>query len=887
MDWRAYADATETSLDEIKDRLSLEWVISVQAGIPLEARGEKSVGICPFHDDTNPSLDVYADGKRWGCFSCGKDGDVFDFIGQYWGLDTFPARLEHAGVLLSSFDKDGEAWQRISAEETPVANLDDLAVEARAAWQAYETGTKYPVAQLLQAKGLDINPDWLHETWHVGVDDRLNVVAPYVALDGSFVSYKTRYAGSTGWYARKGGKLTALYGEHQLTEVPADEPVWIFEGETDTWLGSWLLRGRGVALGLPTGAHSAVRPEWVDLFRGRKVTIVFDSDQAGRSAARAWSQSLAGVAAELRVSWPDAGDLCESIDPYSVLHSGETIPDVIPFVTADARGRAYFRVNANGDVGAQVSNWVIVPHKRIIDTDINGKIISQGLEVSFTDAPDHKIRVDDKAFQSSKDLTAWANKHSRVWSGSGSVTSQAILSQMLAQTPFLGSERGVEVVGLHGWEGGGSPVFVLPEEAGGTIGSAIAAERWRYVPPSTGAADFSRYQLHEVPIAIGGDAWREWAAPAIVALLNLNDRSVMTVIVAWSAAAVGRSLMREFPPLGVFGGAESGKTTVVREVMKMLFGLDEEHNLTNTTPHGVRVWAAATNAIAVWFDEFRLGARKDTMDTARQTIRDSYTASASSRGGFGENKQDLHEAKASAPLIISGEEALEEKSHIDRVVAVALNEKNLDPGALRRLVEARGTSRDGWIGRAYIEWFVRELGADNLPQVRIADNRREQGEAVLEWGWSLFARFATDVCGVTADELGELDLSNVRGEREAAGEHPIADALDEAIQLGPREPGAGPEGLPVAWIIDPGSSTKQSLVAVRVRAFQQWAVRAGYQFPGGERSTRSWLKNRWSVDPREKVRYGGIAGGPGTEVKVQLLVGVVEDFGLHSSVGVV
>lgn len=880
MDWRTYGDAPSVDIEELKAKLPLEWVVSVQAEIPLEQYGEKASGLCPFHEDNDPSLDIYADGQRWGCFPCGRDGDLFDFIGAYWGLATFPAQLEVAQGMLGVYEEEGGVWERISLEEQPVESPEALRVEALSAHAIYSGGTKYPLDQFLKAKqGLsEVNAEWLHKTWHVGVDHDLNIVAPYVDEDGNFVSYKTRYSGSSGWYARKGGRLSSLYGAHQLGadgDWDAEAAVWLFEGETDTWLGSWLLRERGVALGLPTGAGSTIKPEWVDLLRGRSVTLVFDSDRAGRDAARVWHTALVGACAQVKIAWPDAGDLCESLDPRSVIWGGESIPDSMPFVTLSSNGRAYHMLKASGDVGEQISNFVLEPRKRIVDTDIMGKTVRQGLEVSFADDPDSVVRIDDKAFQKQIDMTKWANANGRTWSGVGIKGSQSILSYMLNQTPFLGSERGVEVVGLHGYEGGGTPVFVLPDESGGIIGSAVAAERWRYVPPSTGAADFSRYRIKPVGLPIGEEAWRSWAQGVVAGLMGLNESGVMTVIMAWMCAAVGRSLMREFPPLGVFGGSGTGKTTVMMEVMKTMWGLLEEHNLTSTTPHGVRVWAASTNGIPVWFDEYRRGARKDTMEVMEQILRDAYTASSSSRGGFGDNKQDLHESKASAPIVVSGEESLEEKSHIDRVVSVTLRESAKDPAALRRLQEARGSDdRSGWLGRAYLEWFVSELALGHVPSVVAGVGRREQGENVLAWGWALWRRFNLEVVGL---DVGELDLSVVRDVRSSVGEHPISSALEEAIEIGAREPGDR-DGMPVAWVVEVGGEGKRSLVAVRKRAFVKWAVNAGYAFPGGEQSTASWLGSRYQKHPVEKVRWGGVIGGSGTQVKVLQLVGVLEEF---------
>lgn len=36
--------------------------------------------LCPFHNDKRPSCSVYDGGKKYKCFSCGAQGDVFSFV---------------------------------------------------------------------------------------------------------------------------------------------------------------------------------------------------------------------------------------------------------------------------------------------------------------------------------------------------------------------------------------------------------------------------------------------------------------------------------------------------------------------------------------------------------------------------------------------------------------------------------------------------------------------------------------------------------------------------------------------------------------------------------------------------------------------------------------
>lgn len=73
--------------------------------IELKARGREYVGLCPFHDDKKPSMNVVPHKQMFHCFSCGAGGDVFTFVMDYHKM-TFGEALRHladrAGVKLES-----------------------------------------------------------------------------------------------------------------------------------------------------------------------------------------------------------------------------------------------------------------------------------------------------------------------------------------------------------------------------------------------------------------------------------------------------------------------------------------------------------------------------------------------------------------------------------------------------------------------------------------------------------------------------------------------------------------------------------------------------------------------------------------------------------------
>ena len=49
----------------------------------LVKRGKNYMAVCPFHDDTNPSLTVSPEKQLFKCFVCGTGGNVFAFVQKY------------------------------------------------------------------------------------------------------------------------------------------------------------------------------------------------------------------------------------------------------------------------------------------------------------------------------------------------------------------------------------------------------------------------------------------------------------------------------------------------------------------------------------------------------------------------------------------------------------------------------------------------------------------------------------------------------------------------------------------------------------------------------------------------------------------------------------
>ena len=95
--------------------------------VSLKAKGREWTGLCPFHDDHRPSMNVVPGKQIFHCFVCGAGGDVFSFVQKYHKME-FREALEHlaerAGIELKRGNREQETGDReeISRSDLVCAN---------------------------------------------------------------------------------------------------------------------------------------------------------------------------------------------------------------------------------------------------------------------------------------------------------------------------------------------------------------------------------------------------------------------------------------------------------------------------------------------------------------------------------------------------------------------------------------------------------------------------------------------------------------------------------------------------------------------------------------------------------------------------------------------
>lgn len=79
-------------IDKIFDVAPIEEVVGEY--VSLKRAGANYKGLCPFHDDKNASMSVSPTKGIYKCFSCGKGGNIFQFIMEHEGL-SYPLAIKH------------------------------------------------------------------------------------------------------------------------------------------------------------------------------------------------------------------------------------------------------------------------------------------------------------------------------------------------------------------------------------------------------------------------------------------------------------------------------------------------------------------------------------------------------------------------------------------------------------------------------------------------------------------------------------------------------------------------------------------------------------------------------------------------------------------------
>ncbi len=110
-------------IDKIFDVAAIEEVVGEY--VSLKKAGANYKGLCPFHDDKNPSMSVSPSKGIFKCFSCGQGGNVFHFVMEHEGLsyplavkflaDKYNIQIEESDLNITEIEEEGRRKDGIYA----------------------------------------------------------------------------------------------------------------------------------------------------------------------------------------------------------------------------------------------------------------------------------------------------------------------------------------------------------------------------------------------------------------------------------------------------------------------------------------------------------------------------------------------------------------------------------------------------------------------------------------------------------------------------------------------------------------------------------------------------------------------------------------------------
>ena len=317
--------------------------------VSLKKKGREMVGLCPFHDDHKPSMNVNSVKQIFKCFACGAGGDVFKFVQMRENL-TFPQAIERladrAGIKIQKLKTRNPKPGTVDVDPNALARVNAWAAKYFCKNMQDTKKGKYARDYLAQRK---IKPESVKK-WQLGLavdlqDDLIKAAAankvPAKLLEqaglttgrnqdkfvnrlmftitdvtGRVIGFGGRTLNETGAkYINSPttvlfDKSNSLYGLEQARhEIVSTGTAVVVEGYTDCIMAHQfgccnVVATLGTSL---TAGHGRILRRYA-----KKVVLIFDSDVAGVEAANRALDVCLSQRIDIKIaSVPEGKDPCD------------------------------------------------------------------------------------------------------------------------------------------------------------------------------------------------------------------------------------------------------------------------------------------------------------------------------------------------------------------------------------------------------------------------------------------------------------------------------------------------------------------------------------------------------------------------------------------------
>lgn len=339
-------------VNDIRDKADIVKIIGEH--VRLEKQGAGFVGLCPFHDDKNPSLSVSPSKKIYKCFSCNASGNAITFIEKYKKIPFMDA-LREVGSTVGIAVNETKTERLLQQNQKYYNIMNDATqffrfylkntIEGQDALRYLNSRrlttdiiNEFKIG--LSSSDMDLLYSALVEKKHLPVDIlevgliksgkdnyydtfRKRIIFPITDLDGNVVGFSGRkyisssdepkYVNSNENVIFKKGQILYHYYE-AFNEIKRLDRVFLFEGFMDV-----IAAYRADVFNTVASMGTSLTFDQIKAIKRltNNVTICYDGDKPGIEATkRAIKMLVNQQVATMVVSMPDGLDPDEYIAQY-------------------------------------------------------------------------------------------------------------------------------------------------------------------------------------------------------------------------------------------------------------------------------------------------------------------------------------------------------------------------------------------------------------------------------------------------------------------------------------------------------------------------------------------------------------------------------------------
>ncbi len=288
-----------------------------------EKKGELH-GLCPIHQESNPSFSYNFLKDNYNCFSCGASGDLLKLWSEVNGLgqkEGFKAFCEKFALPLGGDQKQRDAAAKGAGggEYEPISHEKTLEL-MHLAWEKFPALPDAWIERLEKTRGwsrkwieiLDLRIETYRLTkkgYLVQIKTPEKIAIPIRDALGNLVNIRLYHEGAKQYKIISFAKLTGSSRLFPAQPLLGDIPVILCEGESDTICA--------LSHGLNAITQTSKLKNWPEnhlaQFKGRDVVIAYDADEPGQKYATFAAQVLMGTATSIRMmQWPSFMGIDES-----------------------------------------------------------------------------------------------------------------------------------------------------------------------------------------------------------------------------------------------------------------------------------------------------------------------------------------------------------------------------------------------------------------------------------------------------------------------------------------------------------------------------------------------------------------------------------------------